>query len=56
MKNLTVWLNADKMSPNVTKTELVIFKQQKKSLEFLIKFKVNRKRLYPSRTVKYCGF
>ena len=28
MKNLTVWLNANKISLNVDKTELVIFKHQ----------------------------
>ena len=31
MKNLTVWLNANKISLNVEKTELVIFKHQKKT-------------------------
>ena len=56
MKNLTNWLNADKTSLNVEKTELVIFKDKSKNLERTIKIKVNRKRLYPSKLVKYLGF
>ena len=32
-KNLTYWLNANKISLNVKKTELVIFKHQRKKLD-----------------------
>ena len=32
LKNLTYWLNANKISLNVKKTELVIFKRQRKEL------------------------
>ena len=35
------------------KTELVIFKHQRKKLDSPIKIKLNRKRLYPSKSVKY---
>ena len=55
MKNLTNWRNANKISINVKKTELVIFKHKKKKLEFPIKTKLSRKRLYPSKSVKYLG-
>ena len=55
MKNLTVWLNANKISLNVDKTELVIFKHQRKKLDTEIKIKLNRKRLYPSQSVRYRG-
>ena len=55
MKNLTYWLNANKISLNVKKTELVIFKHQRKKLDSPIKIKLNRKRLYPSKSVKYLG-
>ena len=55
MKNLTVWLNANKISLNVDKTELVIFKHQRKKLDTEIKIKLNRKRLYPSQSVRYLG-
>ena len=55
MKKLTVWLNANKISLNVEKTELVIFKHQRRKLDAEIKIKLNRKRLYPSQSVRYLG-
>ena len=55
MKNLTDWLNANKISVNVQKTELVIFKHQRKKLDSEVKIKLNRKRLYPTDSVKYLG-
>ena len=55
MKNLTDWLNANKISLNVQKTELVIFKHQRKKLDGEVKIKLNRKRLYPTDFVKYLG-
>ena len=54
-KNLTYWLNANKISLNVKKTELVIFEYQRKKLDSPIKIKLSRKRLYPSKSVKYLG-
>ena len=33
MKHLSIWLNANKISLNVQKTELVIFKQKRKILD-----------------------
>ena len=53
MKNLTDWLNANKISRNIKKTELVIFKHKKKKLECPIKIKLSKKRLHPSNLVKY---
>ena len=38
---------------NVKKTELVIFKHQRKKLDSPIKIKLNHKRLNPSKSVKY---
>ena len=55
LKNLTYWLNANRISLNVKKTELVIFKHQRKKLDSPIKIKLNRKRLYPSKSIKYLG-
>ena len=40
---------------NVKKTEFVIFKHQRKKLDSAIKIKPSRKRLYPSKSVKYLG-
>ena len=55
LKNLTYWLNANRISLNVKKTELVIFKHQRKKLDSPIKIKLSRKTLYPSMSVKYLG-
>ena len=55
MINLTDWLNANKISLNVKKTELVIFMHKKKKLECTVRIKLSRKRLYPSNSVKYLG-
>ena len=52
LKNSTNWLNADKLSLNVSKTELVIFKPKKKQVDFDIKMKLNGKRLYPTDSPK----
>ena len=40
LKNLTNWLNANKISLNVSKTELIIFKPKRKPLDFNIKVKL----------------
>ena len=53
LKNLTYWLNANKISLNVKKT--VNFKHQRKKLDSPRKIKLNCKRLYSSKSVKYLG-
>ena len=55
MTNLTKWLNANKISLNIKKTELVIFKPKNKKLECPTKIKHSRKRLHPSKSVKHLG-
>ena len=55
MKHLSVWINANTISLNVQKTELVIFKQKRKIVDHEIKIMLNRKRLYPTPSVKYLG-
>ena len=54
-KQLNNWLNAKKISFNVEKTEIVIFKSPRKILLDEIKIKLTGKRLYPSTSVKYLG-
>ena len=53
MKNLIDWLNANKISLNVQKTELGIFKHESQKEVTKVKIKLNRKRLYPTDSVKY---
>ena len=53
MKHLNNWLSVNKISLNVEKTELVIFKSPRKVLLDEIKIKLSGKRLYPSNSVKH---
>ena len=53
LKHLLNWLNANKISLNVKKTETIIFKSKQKKLEGDLKTKLCGKRLYPIESVKY---
>ena len=55
LQNLTNWLNANKISVNVSKTEHIIFKPKREPLDFNMKIKLNGKRLYPTDSVRYLG-
>ena len=50
MKHLNSWFSANKISPNIEKTELVIFKSPRK-----VKIKLSGKRLYLSNSIKHLG-
>ena len=41
------------ISLDASKTELIMFKERMKKLDFDLKLKVNGKRLYPTKSVKY---
>ena len=47
------WLSASKISLNIDKTELVIFKYPRKVCSDEIKIKLTGQRLYQSNSVKY---
>ena len=53
--HLSKWLNANKISLNVSKTEMVLFRPKRKSMDFNLKIKLNGKRLYETNSVKYLG-
>ena len=55
LKGITHWLNANRISLNVNKTEFIIFRKSNKLANFEYKIKLNGKRLYPSTTIKYLG-
>ena len=55
LKHLFNWLCANKISLNVKKTEMVIFKSKQKKFEGDLKIKLCGKRLYPTESVKYLG-
>ena len=46
LKNLTNWLNANKIALNISKTELVMFCPPKKQLYHELKTKLNGEKLY----------
>ena len=52
-KHLDNWFSANKISVNVEKTELVIFKSPRKLLPDEINIKISAKRLYPPNSVKF---
>ena len=55
LKHLANWLNANKISLNAKKTEMVIFKPKNKKFEGDLKIKLCGKRLYATESVKYLG-
>ena len=55
LKNLLYWLNANKISLNVKKTELVVFKSKRKQFDGEIKLRLSRKTLFLTDSVKYLG-
>ena len=55
LKNVTNWLNANKISLNASKAVLILFKPKMKKLDFDLKLRLNGKRIYPTKSVKYLG-
>ena len=53
LKYLVNWLNANKISLNVEKTEMVIFKYKQNKYVGDLKVRLCGKRLYPTKSVKY---
>ena len=55
LSNLSNWLRVNKLSLNVKKTELVIFRPRKLKIDHNFKFKLDSKRLVPTNSFKYLG-
>ena len=55
LNRLVNWLNANKISLIVKKTEMVIFKSKQEKFEGDLEVKLSGKRLYPTEIVKYLG-
>ena len=55
LRNLSNWLNANKISLNASKTELLLFRHPKKIINYNLKVKLNGKLLRPCNWVKYLG-
>ena len=55
LKFLIQWLHANKISLNVAKTEVIIFRRKKKQLHFDLNLKLRGKKLQALSYVKYLG-
>ena len=55
LSNLSNWLKTNKLSLNIKKTELVLFRPKKLKLDHSFKFKTDGKILIPIHLVKYLG-
>ena len=55
VKLLVQWLLANKISLNARKTEVIIFRHHLKKINMGFTFKIDGKKIYPSRMVKYLG-
>ena len=55
LKFLIQWLHANKISLNVAKTEVIIFRRKKKQLDFDLNLKIFGKKLQASSYVKHLG-
>ena len=55
LTNLINWLNANKVSLNVDKIEMTLFKPIKNPLDCQLKLNINGKKLYQTSSVKYLG-
>ena len=52
---LVSWLKVNKISLNKSKTEMLIFRHPNKTLDYDLKIKLDGKKIYPSKYVKYLG-
>ena len=55
LSNLSNWLKANKLSLNIKKTELVLFRSKKLKLDHSFKFKIDGKRIISIHSLKYLG-
>ena len=49
------WLRSNKLTLNVTKTELIVFTRPSTKLEFKYKFKIDGHKIIPKSSIKYLG-
>ena len=55
MKELSFWINANKIALNVAKTEVMLFKTKQKSCNTDLRLKLSRNRLYKTKYLRYLG-
>ena len=55
LKELSFWLNANKITLNVAKTEVILFKTKHKLCDTDLRVKLCRNRLYKTKYLRYLG-
>ena len=55
LRSLSKWLNANKISLNITKTEVLVFRRKDRVLDTDLKLKLCGKKLFTGKFVKYLG-
>ena len=55
LRELSFWLNANKIALNAAKTEIILFKTSNKNYDADFKTKLCKKRIHASPYVKYLG-
>ena len=55
LKFVCNWLKANKISLNASKTEMLVFRDPRKKIDFDLKIKIDGKKISPSKHVKYLG-
>ena len=55
LRELSFWLNTNKIALNVAKTEIILFKTRNKNYDADLKIKLRRKRIHASQYIKYLG-
>ena len=55
LKGLSFWLNANKITLDVVKTEVILFKTKHKPCNNDLRLKLCRKRLYKTKYLRYLG-
>ena len=49
------WLKANKISLNASKTEMLVFRDPRRKIDYDLKIKIDGKKVTPSKFVKYLG-
>ena len=55
LRFLCNWLKANKISLNASKTEMLVFRDPRRKIDFNLKIKIDGKKIAPSKFVKYLG-
>ena len=55
LRSVCNWLKANKISLNASKTEMLVFRDPRRKIDFDLKIKIDGKKITPSKFVKYLG-